>query len=340
MDVFSGWWFAVLPISIAAIAWFIAGRDRYFTSGNTYYPIEGDREKRLPVWAREHLPTVFAPLDGLTPAEIGVLWDFRVDLIDMVAEVLDLVRLGYLELVQTPDDFWVIRTEKEGDTLKIHQQVLLSHVLLAPLHTPGTQALEEHFGLKKAVQLSSRTISMMKVSHNFRVNLAYFGQAVNDSLVAQGYLHTNPHTTRKLAIGAGVFVFYLLFAIAFESETTELGMGTVWFLLGVFVAMIIGYFIPRRTALGHGVYRQLVGLRSYISLGKWRYEHYEKNLFLDELVPIAMALRVVSEVSAMMSGSRFANTKIYAQLDLPGLYDFAHIVAETFEDYQRFTRNK
>jgi len=47
--------------------------------------------------------------------------------------------------------------------------------------------------------------------------------------------------------------------------------------------------MPRRTAWGHSLYRQITGLRWYLDKGKWREEIAEKHLFLEEILNLTSA---------------------------------------------------
>ena len=57
----------------------------------------------------------------------------------------------------------------------------------------------------------------------------------------------------------------------------------------------------RRTAWGYSLYRQIVGLRFYLNLGKWREEITEKNLFFEEILPLAMALGIIDKLAKKMA---------------------------------------
>jgi len=58
--------------------------------------------------------------------------------------------------------------------------------------------------------------------------------------------------------------------------------------------------MPRRTAWGHSLYRQITGLKFYLNAGKWREEIAEKNLFFEEILPLAISLGVVHKLASDM----------------------------------------
>ena len=92
-----GYFIAILPILAISIIWFKRGRDIRYISDNVYYDPKNKTTEKTPVFnKREFLPMVYSPIAGLTPSEVGTLVDERVDIHDVVAEIVELGRLGYL----------------------------------------------------------------------------------------------------------------------------------------------------------------------------------------------------------------------------------------------------
>ena len=58
--------------------------------------------------------------------------------------------------------------------------------------------------------------------------------------------------------------------------------------------------MPKRTAWGYSLFRQVTGLRYFIDKGKWREEIAEKNLFFEEILPLAVALGVIDKLAKEM----------------------------------------
>ena len=71
-------------------------------------------------------------------------------------------------------------------------------------------------------------------------------------------------------------------------------------ILGFIPSIILAIKVPRRTAWGYSLYRQIEGLKYYLGKGKWREEVMEKNLFLEEMLPIAISLGVVNQLTKDM----------------------------------------
>jgi uncharacterized membrane protein len=71
-------------------------------------------------------------------------------------------------------------------------------------------------------------------------------------------------------------------------------------ILGVVVSIFLAVKMPRRTAWGYNLYQQIKGLKYYMEKGKWREEVMEKNLFLEEMLPLAISLGVVNKLAKDM----------------------------------------
>jgi uncharacterized membrane protein len=71
----------------------------------------------------------------------------------------------------------------------------------------------------------------------------------------------------------------------------------------IVVSVLTAFFafqMPRKTAKGYALYRQTKGLAFYLDKGRWREEIKEKQLFLDEILPLAIALGVVKKLARDM----------------------------------------
>ena len=60
--------------------------------------------------------------------------------------------------------------------------------------------------------------------------------------------------------------------------------------------------MPKRKAWGYSLFQQINGLKWYLGVSKWREEISEKHLFLEEILPLAIALRLVSKLAKDMEG--------------------------------------
>jgi uncharacterized membrane protein YgcG len=87
--------------------------------------------------------------------------------------------------------------------------------------------------------------------------------------------------------------------LGFSMMTNNFGP-IILFLALSLPAIAIVFFMPRKTAKGYGLHRQIKGLAWYLGKGKWRHEITEKNLFLEEMLPLAISLGVVKKLARDM----------------------------------------
>jgi uncharacterized membrane protein len=66
------------------------------------------------------------------------------------------------------------------------------------------------------------------------------------------------------------------------------------------IGIIFAYSMPKRKAWGYSLFRQAEGLRHYIKVGKWRQEIAEKQVFIEEMLPLAISLQVVDKLAKDM----------------------------------------
>jgi hypothetical protein len=93
-----GYLLAIVPTLLMGWIWFKNGRDRKYLSDNVYVKPENGKEKNVSIFDRPHLPMVYAPIKNLSPAEIGTILDQKIDTSDIVSEIIELARLGFLKI--------------------------------------------------------------------------------------------------------------------------------------------------------------------------------------------------------------------------------------------------
>lgn len=280
----------LVPV-LAFVLWYQKGRDKKYAGDNVYYQAENAREKAVPLFDRPHLPLVYYPINNLTPSQVGVLRDERVDMSDLVAEIIELARLGYIKLKKVEgkglfgkDDYIFTRINKKGDTLKDYQMYLLEKLFL------------DKYVKDNKVRLS-------KLKNSFYKYLAEFKNKLYQNMKDEEYFLQNPGKVRNIWLVLGIFAGIVPLVLVFVLMTysgmllvPQLFLATV----GLVVTILLAYNMPRKTPEGYSLYRQIKGLEFFIKKGKWRYEVSEKKLFLEEMLPLAIALGVVSELTRDM----------------------------------------
>lgn len=279
---------ALVPLIYMGVSWWKKGRDRRYLSEGVYYEPDEKATKTVSVFARKYLPMVYSPIDELTPSEVGTIVDERVDIRDVVAEITELARLGYLKIKMTEKkkiigketDYIFLRLEKDRKDLRDYQRFLL----------------EKLFGSKEEVKMS-------ELENKFYKHLGEFKKKLYTHVHEKEYFSYDPDKTRvnwflRWLIASG---FTAAIIWRFTGVTGNFGPFVVF---GVFdmLAMPIAFVMPRKTAKGYSLHRQAKGLSFYLGKGKWRQEINEKNLFFEEMLPLAISLGVVKKLAKEMEG--------------------------------------
>ena len=283
-----GYLLAIIPVSTMTYLWFTKGRDKKYLTENVFYEPDGKATKNVPLFHRPHLPLVYSPIDSLTPAEVGTIIDEKVDTKDIVAEIVELARLKFLSIkkVETKGflgikkvDYQLIKLDKSTEKLNKFQSTLLSKI----------------FNTKDDIKIS-------ELKNHFYKHLPDLKEKLYNQLEIKKLTDGNIDSIRSKwiiinSLYAGLFVF-IIFPI-FIFKTSNFGPLFV-LLIGLIPSLVLANKMPRKTALGYSLHRQAVGLKYYLSKGKWREEVMEKNLFLEEMLPLAITLGVVDKLAKNM----------------------------------------
>ena len=282
-----GWLIAILPLLMMFLSWWFWGRDQRYLADNIYYQPDNQESKKVSPFARLYLPLVYHPIDNLTPAQVGTIFDEKVDLKDIIAEIVELARLGYLKIekIKTKklffksNDYRLIDTGKDKKILNDYQ-IFLHHKL---------------FGDKKEIKIS-------QLKTKFAPHLDKIKKLIYQSLVTKKVFPQNPLSVRLLWVSLLVFLsisflVILIIYVTWFSNPAPLFL----FFASLPLAFWLALKMSRKTAWGYALYQQARGLRFYLSKGKWRHEIAEKNLFFDEILPLSIALGVVDQLIKEMA---------------------------------------
>jgi len=315
-NALESWWdsdgpwvlWMLLPAVIMGVVWFTRGRDYKYKGDNIYYAPQDGKTQAVNPFHREHLPMVYSPIKGLTPAEAGTILDMQVDLADVTAEIVELARLGFIKIFRMkvdkpllPDgeDYIFVKMDKKQVKLKDHQEFLLENLFASSYHATAAQ-LEKVMSVTEAAKYISRSALLSKMKGKFHTDLETFRTKLYKNLTQEGQFEGRPDTTKILWMVAGGMMTGLFFMVAMMNLAGNMVVVTA--VISGIMAMLFGWFMSRRSAKGHALYRQLVGLKYFVGKGKWRYDIAEKNLFLEEILPLAISLGIIKQLTRDMKG--------------------------------------
>lgn len=283
-----GYLAALVPVTAMGLAWYRKGRDKRYLTENVFYKPDDKTTKNVGLLSRPHLPLVYQAIDGLTPAGVGTIVDERVDTKDIVAEIIELARLGVykIEKIETKgflgikdNDYLLTKTGKEIGGLKKYQEKLVEYL----------------FGDKNEIKIS-------ELKNHFYLHLNALREEIYKEMDREQITEGNITKTRAIWIGWATLLNILAgvsILTVFASMTGNYGP-VLPLILGGIIAYLFAGQMPRKTAWGYSLSRQATGLRYYLDKGKWRQEIAEKKLFLEETLPLAIALGVVSKLAKDM----------------------------------------
>ena len=336
--VFDNWGYLLspAPLLLLFVVWYKKGRDKKYLEGSIYYKPEKEEEIDVGIFKREHLPLVYHPIDGLTPSQVGTIIDEKIDIHDVVAEIVELARLGFIKIVRLEEkgflhkkaDFEFIKLSRDRAPLREYQKYLLDEIFRSNLVLKSIPIAEKKFKdlpdkLKAAQKglIEKEYVLMSALKDNFYTSLESFKKKVYESLVEQGVFDRNPETVRAFWYGVSIVLNILAFmALLFFSEISGNIIPIIFLVLTIPIALLLARSIPRRTAWGYSLFRQITGLRYFLDIGRWRHEIHEKHLFLEEVFPLAISLGVVTKLASDMKDLSIAPPSYFESVGLVNFY--------------------
>lgn len=318
-DLINNWGYAaaVLPFFVFGYMWISRGRDKKYAGENIYYKPEKEEVITKPLFYREHLPMVYSPIQGLSPSEIGTIVDEKVDMHDIVAEITELARLGYLKIVKLEKDKFIgkdqeylfVRLKEDASKLNEYQEYLFGKLFEDTFTDEATNILTKWLKkdpkAKEYVQsaLDENVTALSSLNRKFYEYLDPFRDLLYKSVTEKRVFDGRPDKVRQKWIFLILLFDGLCLYLTFQffnatGNVVPLLVAPVSFITSFFFA----YAMPRRLAWGYSLYRQIKGLAYYVNVGKWHKEIAEKQLFFAEMLPIAISLGIVDKFAKDMEG--------------------------------------
>lgn len=273
------WPLFLLVLPPAAMLYFYAKRGRdWWYSGSLHTPNVAGEQKQYWPWSLPAIPMSYEPPDDLSPGEASILLQEQVPQMALVAEILELARKKFLALERRgKNTYWFVQTQppKKAKPLSQAQRTLLDGIFAGRTSTAlstlkGTFYTTVH---KAQEELEAQLVQKKLVSGK--------SSMVRGVWITIGLTSTGTATV----IAAGILSPFI--------------PGVFWLLaiVGFILSFLCGYAMPRRTAAGSNAAWKIKGLQKSIQRGAWREKIKEKHLFIEEILPFAVALGVVKQLS-------------------------------------------
>lgn len=235
--------------------------------------------------------------DNLSPAEIGAVYDERVDKKDISAEIIFLATRGYLK---------ISRTEEKGMISKKVDYVL------ERIKEDASLLSESEIALMSAL-FKTQTVKLSDLKDVFYKDLKLIGDNVYQALVTKGYFAQNPQKIRNIYTIIGVFVFVLGW---FSGPIFDV-VGVVGFFISGALIIVFGFFMPRKTGKGALLKELILGFKLYLGVAeKDRLDFHNapsKNPEqFEKFLPYAMVLGVEKAWARQFEGMYQKNPEWYS----------------------------
>lgn len=241
---------------------------------------------RDPELGRSIMPR-YEPPDGMRPAELGTLLDFRVDARDLSATLIDLAVRGYLRIEEAPGSLF----KRTDYILHLEERPDAADDLL-PYERELFRSLERH--AREGEDGGGRSIALSKLKNEFHSDVPEIRDGIYDRLAKGRRMFTaRPDRVQAIWIGISIGVGLVAAVLALAASEADIGrpIGT-WasFLSVPAIVLGLGVFMPARTRRGAETLVHVLGLREYIErVDRHRLQYATLDHF-ETLLPYAAAM--------------------------------------------------
>ena len=256
----------------------------------------------------------FDPPVGMTPLEMGTLYDQTVHPKDITAELMYLAVHGYLRVYQvekkllifTSTDYVLEKLQSQSDLPNVYDRKLMSAFFP-----------EKHIKVHDVDGVEVEGVALSDLKHELQKDVKEIKNAAYEQMVTKNYFPKKPSSVRNMYLGIGIAVTIGLLILTAAIPLFNSPVGFISALIGGVIVIIYSFFMPARTATGVQGQEHILGLREYLSIAeKDRLEYHNDPERtperFDKLLPFAMVLGVEKEWAALFED-------VYRE-DEPGWY--------------------
>jgi hypothetical protein len=243
----------------------------------------------------------YEPPEGLSPAEVGTLADYRADVRDITATLVDLAVRGFLTIEE--------KTESRLLGLFSRRDFVLRRHVQAPV--PGRSKAHEVALMRGLFEGRGDVVELSDLENDFYKHLPRIRDGVYEALVRGRYYADRPDAVhQRYGIAAALLALLGAGAAFFGNSPLvgALGAGPMAFALGGLgtgvIVLAFGWFMPARTVRGTRALEEVRGFEEFLS--RVEADRLERVVRTPELferfLPFAMALGVESQWARAFEG--------------------------------------
>lgn len=199
------------------------------------------------------MSTAFAeyrPPDGLPPGLAALLLHEKVRPIDVTATIVDLADRGFLRIdpIGTGGSDWrLVRLRDPDNSMLRYERLLFDALFFSPMGVP-----------RPSVVLS-------ELKDHFTEQYKTVRKSLYEEAMGRGWFTTRPDHVRRVALVVGALVLVVGAALtAGVARFTRFGLVPIPIALAGLAVLIGAWWLPRRTATGHALFRRIASFRAYL----------------------------------------------------------------------------
>lgn len=220
------------------------------------------------IGGREVIQVQYEPPEDMTPLEAGTLIDEKTDTRDIVAEIIDLARRGYIKIIETEEERFLFGKKRDYIFEKIKD--FDSHI----------QSKDYDLKILNAIFEGGKRRKLSELKKRFYSSIPEITKSVFSSLTRKGLFTENPMSVKgKYSILAFIAFFLTIFG-SIALGTFQNAPPFPFLVSGMVTAIslfIFAQFMPRKTYKGSVMRDYLKGYEEFIS-------RVEKNV-IEKLFP-------------------------------------------------------
>jgi len=219
------------------------------------------------IGGREVMQVQYEPPEDMTPLEAGTLIDEKTDTRDIVAEIIDLARRGYIKIIETEEERFLFGKKRDYIFEKIKD------------FDGDIQSKEYDVEILYAIFEGGKRRKLSDLKKKFYSSIPVITRSVFSNLTKKGFFTENPMSVKSKYVILGMII---LMGTIFGSIALGVYLVNPFPLLvsGLATAIslfIFGQFMPRKTLRGSSMKDYLKGYEEFIS-------RVEKNV-IEKLFP-------------------------------------------------------
>ncbi|MCX7988584.1 MAG: DUF2207 domain-containing protein [Thermodesulfovibrio sp.] len=225
------------------------------------------RNKGRDIGERGVIQVQYEPPQDMTPLEAGTLIDERVDTRDIVAEIIDLARRGYIKIIETEEEGFLFGKKRDYIFERVKD------------YDSSLQYNDFDTKLLNAIFEGSKRRKLSDLRKKFYSSIPGITKSVFSNLTKKGFFTENPISVKSKYV---IFGLIILIGTIFSSIVLGISLINPFPILvsGIVTAIslfIFGQFMPRKTLRGSYMKEYLKGYEEFIS-------RVEKNV-IEKLFP-------------------------------------------------------